>query len=66
MRSLERRGENAAPSAKAIATAPTPVTWSHPLVGSRTSTCPEIGKVSSTPRRLNTTVFYLVLSHKKD
>ena len=53
---LVMRGENAVPSAKAIATAPTRVIWRQRQGGSRRSKSPEIGKVSSTPRHLNATV----------
>src|SRR5260221_4669003 len=56
MPSLEPRGENVPPSAKAIATGPTPVIWRQRRVGSRTSKYREIGKVNSTRRPLNATV----------
>src|SRR5437660_5216157 len=56
MPSLERRGENVAPNAKAIVTALTLVIWRHRQVGWRRLKCPETGKVNSTPRPLNATV----------
>ncbi len=56
MPSLELHGENAVPSAKAIAMASTAAIWSPPLGGSRRSRFPEIVKVNSTPRRLSATV----------
>src|SRR5215469_15105048 len=56
MPSSEPPGENAVPTAKALATAPTPVISSPPAAGLRTSRFPEIGKVSSTPRSLTAIV----------
>src|SRR6266699_706933 len=50
MPSLELRGVSAVPSAKAIATGPTPAIWSLRLVGSRTCRFREIGRASFIPR----------------